>query len=1427
MKRFINKWVFGLLINSKKSSIAILLSIAIVINMTPQNALATIGSSNAIITSSQAVDVIINADRSYTGSLSEFANSLNTNLLAKGVNARIVTVNNDIGMDNFDDWYVYDHYYSPAYATDGSAPSDWDSHSGRHPYYYYKEESINTDDVTTDDFNAAEVALHDELYAEYSIYVYACVYNKDELVYYIKNNIPYISLSDEEKAALAPVIRDLLNDELGTRGTSLEQTIEEMKDLLAFWYCGEDDYDNLGTLWKAIVDSEGERYFNSMYVVAAYSLLDDSGKRALADAYIASHIDGYADMTDEGKASAMVNYRNEFYDMMFGGYLQPGESFSNLDETQKESIFNEYYYNEYIYGYEAYDRIIEYATSIYHYYTDLTGTDYIHYRDKHIYTSVNGSSINMTFLGYSAPDYKDFKLYPTSQEVQKTVEFDIDASLVSTHTLEGAGFLVNSGIDTLGYIHGYILFYQLDEYDFGTVYLLKINDNVTADQLHQGALGAYIQDYSTEIASVPFSFNSTSMKKHVSINILPNSVSCTDVDYTDAGGTTLSDSVNTLFDAASLVPTEFNGFGPIVSYYDHACEEISIFTFSDLQMKFMSMPIDSLRNATYRSDSNVPKVFINLTDETEKALTELTAGERATYNEMQTRLAQDHIFYISTGGDTIINSINGNGQNLLSSTDKVTDASNYIKSIVTGSTIWSNVSLSTLDASTLTAGELLPTAIFDVLENNTGNTVLRVNRNYVGDGLALTFGNRDKSISRATDANGDSLTYTYNVYDPLGRALPLSGSNELIINTSSLLGDYTFALTVTDRNGRVSKTATRTVRLLETDTVPDAPVITVDDNNNILLGADATMEYSTDAGMIWRPYNPNNSPTFSGNVTVMIRVAADGINPAGAITTVGFTANPSTPTIPTTVTENIKVDVKEGATDTTAVQIPVERTTNADGSKSDNVVYDIDKANETINQFQQSGASVARIHIPDENSEVDNTKITIPTASMDVLANGEVGLQIDTEEAKIMLPASSVQDANDQISEDLYFKLIPVKDQEDRESISNRAIFEASIWAGDSNHSIQLVGVPVAIETNLPPSEVDIVLPLTGVTLPSDSTERDEFLKQLAVYIEHSDGTKEIVQGEIVEYAPGVLGIKFHINKFSIFTIVKTDLFQKATEKDVLKVIVPKATTIKGDIITATVDNSIDKVTVKLKVSDKATWKLYLDKSCTKEVENSQLTLAVGKNTIYVKVTAEDGSYKTYKMTITRAKTVESAFSPLLLVAKAGETTQTLSYQKVSGADGYILYGAPCGVDNHMEKIADLSADVTSYKVTGLAKNTHYKYMVKAYKITDGKKTIIAVSKMVHSTTNSSKYTNPTKVTSNVSAVSLKVGKSQKLICSVVSPQGKTVNKHVDTIRYESTNTAIAQVDSCGKITAKGKGTCYIYAYAQNGVYKKIKVTVK
>ncbi len=46
-------------------------------------------------------------------------------------------------------------------------------------------------------------------------------------------------------------------------------------------------------------------------------------------------------------------------------------------------------------------------------------------------------------------------------------------------------------------------------------------------------------------------------------------------------------------------------------------------------------------------------------------------------------------------------------------------------------------------------------------------------------------------------------------------------------------------------------------------------------------------------------------------------------------------------------------------------------------------------------------------------------------------------------------------------------------------------------------------------------------------------------------------------------------------------------------------------------------------------------------------------------------------------------------------------------------------------------------------------------------------------------------------------------------------------------ICYESTDTSVATVNKNGKIKAVAKGSCYVYVFAQNGIYTKLKVTVK
>ncbi|MGN1123130.1 MAG: fibronectin type III domain-containing protein, partial [Eubacterium sp.] len=173
-----------------------------------------------------------------------------------------------------------------------------------------------------------------------------------------------------------------------------------------------------------------------------------------------------------------------------------------------------------------------------------------------------------------------------------------------------------------------------------------------------------------------------------------------------------------------------------------------------------------------------------------------------------------------------------------------------------------------------------------------------------------------------------------------------------------------------------------------------------------------------------------------------------------------------------------------------------------------------------------------------------------------------------------------------------------------------------------------------------------------------------------------------------------------------------------------------------------------------------------------------------------------------------------------------------ITWNSVSGADGYIVYAAKCGKKNKLKKVATVSSKTKSYTFKKLKKGTYYKAIVVAYKNVGGKKVTLAGSKTIHATTTGGKYgvakdvkINKIGKKKNAKSVSLKLRKSAKIVASEVK-KDKTIKKH-RAICFESDNPNVAVVDSNGKITAKGKGKCKIYVYAQNGKYKTVSVTVK
>lgn len=174
---------------------------------------------------------------------------------------------------------------------------------------------------------------------------------------------------------------------------------------------------------------------------------------------------------------------------------------------------------------------------------------------------------------------------------------------------------------------------------------------------------------------------------------------------------------------------------------------------------------------------------------------------------------------------------------------------------------------------------------------------------------------------------------------------------------------------------------------------------------------------------------------------------------------------------------------------------------------------------------------------------------------------------------------------------------------------------------------------------------------------------------------------------------------------------------------------------------------------------------------------------------------------------------------------KVKNNSITIKWKKPKNASRFVVYGAKCGKANRYQRIKSVTG--TSFTQSGLNKGTYYKYLVAAF---DKNDKLLGVANTLHIATKGGKVCNFKKVTTAAKknkVVLKKKGKTFKLKGKAVKESKKLKVKVHRGVRYESSNKKIATVDKSGKVKVVKKGTCYVYVYAQNGAYQKVKITVK
>ncbi|WP_391207823.1 S8 family serine peptidase [Psychrobacillus sp. L4] len=246
---------------------------------------------------------------------------------------------------------------------------------------------------------------------------------------------------------------------------------------------------------------------------------------------------------------------------------------------------------------------------------------------------------------------------------------------------------------------------------------------------------------------------------------------------------------------------------------------------------------------------------------------------------------------------------------------------------------------------------------------------------------------------------------------------------------------------------------------------------------------------------------------------VKVKVTDPVVNPGGG----GGSYYPSQPKVE---------DIKEEA-GTTITNTSVKRTTELDGTVKDVVTLVAKDVKDSIKKLKEQNQDTARIIISDKEDKVNEVSVAIPKDAVDEFANGKANLEIFTANAHLYIPQTSMQD----FGKDLNFRVVPMKEEAKKNAVEERAKKETVVNQIVGNKKVNVIGRPMVIETNMQNRSVDLTLPI-----PTNATK--EQLDNLAIFIEHSDGTKEVVQGKLVEFSKNAQGLKFNVTKFSTFTIL-------------------------------------------------------------------------------------------------------------------------------------------------------------------------------------------------------------------------------------------------------------------------------------------------
>lgn len=217
----------------------------------------------------------------------------------------------------------------------------------------------------------------------------------------------------------------------------------------------------------------------------------------------------------------------------------------------------------------------------------------------------------------------------------------------------------------------------------------------------------------------------------------------------------------------------------------------------------------------------------------------------------------------------------------------------------------------------------------------------------------------------------------------------------------------------------------------------------------------------------------------------------------------------------------------------------------SNGSFQDTVNFTVANANEFLRILGNKEDKRSRLVIPNMEPPASETKVILDRDAAKRLIEGKSHFSIAMGMVKIDVPFTSMSDFN----EDIFFRIVPIKDALRQKAIEDRAKQAEIVLQQGNGANVKLVGLPISIDTNLQNRQVTLILPL-----PANLTSAQR--ENMMVYVEHSNGTVEIIRGRFAEFTRGQTGIVFDVEHFSTFSLLYVEQAQEEVppEKEPIEV---------------------------------------------------------------------------------------------------------------------------------------------------------------------------------------------------------------------------------------------------------------------------------